>query len=97
MNRGRIEQIGAPREIYERPANQFVADFVGSTNFLDGTVSAADGADGFYRVRCELGEVKAHAHETLKPAEKVVLSVRPEEHPPQRITPAGRERLAGHR
>src|SRR5438876_3858131 len=79
MNRGRIEQIGAPREIYERPANQFVADFIGSTNFLDATVSAADGAPGFYRVSSELGELKAYAHETLKPADKVVLSVRPED------------------
>src|SRR5207248_7692113 len=41
MNRGRIEQIGTPREIYERPLNQFVADFVGTTNFLDATVSGA--------------------------------------------------------
>ena len=79
MNRGRIEQIGAPREIYERPANQFVADFVGSTNFLNATVSAADGAPGFYRVSCELGELKALALDVLKPADKVVLSVRPED------------------
>jgi len=79
MNRGQIEQIGTPREIYERPLNQFVADFVGTTNFLDATVSGADGADGFYRVRCELGELKAHAHEALRPADKVVLSVRPED------------------
>jgi len=79
MNRGRIEQIGTPREIYERPVNQFVADFVGTTNFLDATVSGADGAAGFYRVRCELGELKALAHEALAPAEKVVLSVRPED------------------
>jgi iron(III) transport system ATP-binding protein len=79
MNRGRIEQIGAPREIYERPVNQFVADFIGTTNFLDATVSGADGAEGFYRVRCELGDLKAFAHETLKAADKVVLSVRPED------------------
>src|ERR671935_952752 len=79
MNRGRIEQIGAPREIYERPANQFVADFIGTTNFLDATVAGADGAAGFYRVRCELGDVKAHALEALQAADKVVLSVRPED------------------
>ncbi|HYY61518.1 MAG TPA: ABC transporter ATP-binding protein [Burkholderiales bacterium] len=79
MNHGRIEQIGAPREIYEQPLNQFVADFVGSTNFLEATVSGTDGTQGFYRVRCELGEVKAHAHEALRPADKVVLSVRPED------------------
>jgi iron(III) transport system ATP-binding protein len=79
MNRGRIEQIGAPREIYERPANQFVADFVGSTNFLDATVSGADGTPGFYRVRSALGELRARAPEALKPADRVVLSVRPED------------------
>jgi len=79
MNRGRIEQIGTPRDVYERPVNQFVADFVGTTNFLEATVSGTDGADGFYRVRCELGELKAHAHETLSAADKVVLSVRPED------------------
>ena len=79
MNRGQIEQIGTPRDVYERPVNQFVADFVGTTNFLEATVSGDDGAAGYYRVRCELGELKAHAHEALRPADKVVLSVRPED------------------
>ncbi len=37
MRRGRIEQIGSPWEIYFRPANRFVADFVGTVNFLEGT------------------------------------------------------------
>src|SRR5436190_11700372 len=36
MKDGRIQQIGSPRDIYERPSSAFVADFVGSTNFLDG-------------------------------------------------------------
>jgi ABC-type Fe3+/spermidine/putrescine transport system ATPase subunit len=34
MNGGRIEQIGPPREIYDRPATRFVADFIGETNFI---------------------------------------------------------------
>ena len=42
MNDGLIVQIGTPREIYEQPANRFVADFVGPTNFVDGTVTAVD-------------------------------------------------------
>src|SRR4029077_3422472 len=46
ISEGRIQQIGTPREIYERPLNAFVADFVGSTNFLDGSVLGPDGADG---------------------------------------------------
>jgi putative spermidine/putrescine transport system ATP-binding protein len=38
MRAGRIEQVGPPRAVYDRPANDFVADFVGETNFLRGTV-----------------------------------------------------------
>jgi spermidine/putrescine transport system ATP-binding protein len=38
MSRGVALQVGAPEEIYERPANRFVADFIGETNFIDGTV-----------------------------------------------------------
>ena len=40
MNDGFIVQIGTPRQIYEQPTNQFVADFVGQTNFVGGTVTA---------------------------------------------------------
>jgi putative spermidine/putrescine transport system ATP-binding protein len=40
MNAGRIEQVGAPAEIYERPRTRFVADFVGEINIIDGTWSA---------------------------------------------------------
>src|SRR5438067_7033773 len=46
MNEGRVVQIGTPREIYETPKNQFVADFVGSTNFIGGTVTSVDGGSG---------------------------------------------------
>jgi iron(III) transport system ATP-binding protein len=45
MNRGKIEQVAPPRQIYERPASAFVADFIGRSNFLRGTVIAReDGA-----------------------------------------------------
>jgi putative spermidine/putrescine transport system ATP-binding protein len=37
MNAGRIEQIGSPADLYERPATPFVADFIGKTNFFKGT------------------------------------------------------------
>ena len=79
MNEGRIIQIGSPRDIYERPASAFVADFVGSTNFLDGDVLGPDGGDGRYRVRTEIGEVSVHAPEALRAHEKVLVSVRPED------------------
>ena len=44
MNQGRIEQTGSPSEIYDRPANRFVADFIGSANLLDGIVKELQGS-----------------------------------------------------
>jgi putative spermidine/putrescine transport system ATP-binding protein len=46
MNRGRLEQVGSPREIYETPATRFVAEFVGAANLLEGEAARryADGA-----------------------------------------------------
>jgi len=43
MNQGRIEQIGPPQEIYRRPQTAFVADFIGSTNFVTGTWRGVEG------------------------------------------------------
>jgi iron(III) transport system ATP-binding protein len=79
MNRGQIQQTGTPREVYERPGNQFVADFIGTTNFLRATVKAADGTAGFYRVASEVGELKVRAVDALEQGMKVVISVRPED------------------
>ena len=79
MNEGRIQQIGSPRDVYERPGNAFVADFVGSTNFLDGSVLGPDGSEGLYRVRTEIGDLTVLATEPLNPHDKVLLSVRPED------------------
>ncbi len=45
MDRGRIAQLGTPREVYDEPASRFVADFVGHANFLRGTIRGHAGAD----------------------------------------------------
>ena len=79
MNEGHIIQIGSPRDIYERPHNQFVADFVGSTNFLDATVIARDEEEDFIRVQTKLGQLKCYAVEPLSPGDETVISVRPED------------------
>jgi iron(III) transport system ATP-binding protein len=79
MNEGRIQQIGSPRTIYERPNSPFVADFVGTTNFLDGSVLGPDTGERRYRVRTEIGDMTVLATDTLEPNEKVLLSVRPED------------------
>jgi iron(III) transport system ATP-binding protein len=78
MNDGFIVQIGSPRQIYEQPANQFVADFVGQTNFIRGTVAALD-SDGRARVATGLGELKVHAADGVVRDAAVVVSVRPED------------------
>jgi iron(III) transport system ATP-binding protein len=78
MNLGRIQQIGRPRDIYENPSNQFVADFVGNTNFLDGTVIRQDAPDCGV-VRTDIGEISVRAARQLRPDERVAISIRPED------------------
>jgi iron(III) transport system ATP-binding protein len=78
MSDGCIVQIGSPRQIYEQPANQFVADFVGQTNFIRGTVAALD-SDGRARVVTGIGEMKVHAADGVVRDAAVVVSVRPED------------------
>jgi iron(III) transport system ATP-binding protein len=79
MNDGFIVQIGTPRQIYEQPANQFVADFVGQTNFIGGTVTLLDGEAGLCRVRTAIGELNVHGAEGAIPGAAVTVSVRPED------------------
>ena len=79
MSEGRIVQVGTPREIYERPRNKFVADFVGSSNFIDATVRAPQGHPGGYRVATALGEIEVRSVDALAPGDKAVISIRPED------------------
>jgi len=73
MNQGRIEQIGAPSEVYERPANRFVAEFMGKSNFLAGTV-IGNGA-----FRCEATRRILHCDTTrFRDGAQALLSFRPE-------------------
>jgi spermidine/putrescine transport system ATP-binding protein len=44
MNAGRIEQLGTPRDVYERPRTRFVAGFIGTSNLITGTVEQLDGS-----------------------------------------------------
>ncbi|HSC99039.1 MAG TPA: ABC transporter ATP-binding protein [Casimicrobiaceae bacterium] len=79
MNQGRLVQVGSPRAIYSRPANAFVADFVGTANFIQGVVEAVDGSTGSVRVASEVGPVLALATEPLAAGDRVVLTTRPED------------------
>ena len=91
FNRGRVEQIGTPTELYEQPASRFVADFLGETNFFPGRVVRSDGR------RCQVdiagGRFEASAPRPVTEGKPVVVAVRPER---LKLTPAASERgLAG--
>ena len=60
MNKGVVEQIGPPAQIYNRPATHFVAEFVGANNIFEGRVS--DSADGAVVVDCSHGPVRIRGH-----------------------------------
>ena len=57
MSRGRVEQIGTPKEIYRNPYNRFVAEFIGANNIISGTVEAVEA--GVATVSSEHGTFKA--------------------------------------
>jgi iron(III) transport system ATP-binding protein len=77
MRDGRIQQLGKPREIYERPLSRFVADFIGTSNFIEGTVQTRDG-EGFFRITTSEGILRAHSEAMLREGAGVVVTVRPE-------------------
>jgi iron(III) transport system ATP-binding protein len=78
MKEGRIVQIGSPRTIYERPRDRFVAEFIGSSNFIDATILGAGNRAGFWRVRASIGELIAFSEAPLQPGAQATLSIRPE-------------------
>jgi len=79
MNEGRVVQIGTPRDIYERPRNRFVADFVGSANFLEATVAGPGRHERLFEARTPLGLLNCSSIEPLRTGDRVVISLRPED------------------
>jgi len=78
MDHGKVVQVGTPSEIYEFPASRFVADFVGTTNLFEGTVSSCAG--GLVTVHCaETGcELLVDASRQYPPGQRVWVALRPE-------------------
>jgi ABC-type Fe3+/spermidine/putrescine transport system ATPase subunit len=76
MNEGRIEQLGSPSDLYDRPTNRFVAAFIGESNFLKGKVTGANGTS----VTVDVGGAAVTAISVARPAvgASVVLAIRPE-------------------
>ena len=76
MNKGVVEQMGTPQEIYYRPKNEFVADFIGEANFLKGKVEEKNGADGRVNINGNLIDIKEIGD--VKAGDDCTLLLRPE-------------------
>ncbi|HSN20490.1 MAG TPA: ABC transporter ATP-binding protein [Usitatibacter sp.] len=78
LNKGAILQVGPPKALYERPANRFVADFIGINNLVEGTVKSADAAAGRLVVATPLGDIAAVFDERFPAGGRCILAIRPE-------------------
>jgi iron(III) transport system ATP-binding protein len=79
MNQGKIEQIGAPREVYNQPQNQFIAEFIGETNSIEGRVKQSN-KNNLIVVETDYGfKLYAKENVSLEDEQRVVCLIRPEE------------------
>ena len=76
MRHGRIEQLGSPEDLYERPATEFVAGFLGVSNLLDATVDAR--SDDFANLRLSDGTPLRVPSSSVNGATQVRIGIRPE-------------------
>jgi spermidine/putrescine transport system ATP-binding protein len=76
MHHGRIEQVGTPEDLYDRPATSFVADFIGTTNLLAGIVEGVEA--GAAVVRLDSGDACRVTADGRRAGQAIQLSVRPE-------------------
>jgi ABC-type Fe3+/spermidine/putrescine transport system ATPase subunit len=82
MEAGNVVQVGTAEEIYDRPANRFVADFIGTTNFIGGEILQVLPEDGMARIRTAVNDdilCRVSDPEAVAPGQEVQLSIRPED------------------
>ena len=77
MNNGKIVQYASPREVYSRPKTRFVADFIGTSNFIPGTILSVDGS--MSEVATEQGSLWSSTNPGLSVGDEVSVSIRPED------------------
>lgn len=78
MSEGRVQQLATPEDIYARPKNRFVLDFIGAVNYLPATVRNWGGSRATLVVQGGEG-MTVHTELALQPGQGVLLAVRPEE------------------
>jgi spermidine/putrescine ABC transporter ATP-binding subunit len=77
MNVGRIEQVGTPDEIYDYPQSRFVADFIGLSDFIAGTVSAVHAQEEMAVIAAHGLDITVSAMPEMSPGRDVLLFIRP--------------------
>jgi len=77
MNKGTVEQIGSPEDLYEYPANRFVAGFIGESNFLEGKVTRSD-SEAHYITSDQGDEIKVPKDKDLSVGTRACIAIRPE-------------------
>ena len=78
INLGKLLQIGSPRDLYERPHNPFVADFIGINNLIPGNIQEINLPEKWVRVQTKIGSLLCSSEETYKTGDQCMISVRPE-------------------
>jgi len=78
MSHGKVLQIGTPVEIYERPTSRFVADFIGESNFLEGTVRSVSGDQAIVSIPVWKQELTGYLTGRVAAGDPVSVSIRPE-------------------
>ncbi len=78
MEKGRFEQIGSPKEVYEYPCNRFVADFIGTINMFEGTVADVNKGKMLVDSGDAGGQLSAPANDQFEKGAKICIAVRPE-------------------
>ena len=78
FNQGKVLQVGPPKDLYERPANRFVADFIGINNMIEGTVRLIDAAARRMQVATALGDLSTIFDARLRTGDACIVCVRPE-------------------
>lgn len=78
MNKGNVLQVGTPAEVYESPADMFVADFIGENNFIEGEVISIDSETCATLRNERLGEIRFEMDRKVKVSDHVIVSIRPE-------------------
>jgi ABC-type Fe3+/spermidine/putrescine transport system ATPase subunit len=78
FNLGKALQVGSPKDLYERPVNRFVADFIGINNLIEGTVDAVDTQARRLRVKTAVGVLSALYDGRGEAGDRCVVCVRPE-------------------